>query len=173
MPMLSVTLPEGGTILLSSGGQNELIKKVVEGFCPRYTLGGKIIYIGDAGEKLNEKEIKYFEQLGIKVDKHGKMPDLVIEVPEKKWLVLIEAVTSHGPIDIKRHNELRDLFGQGEYGLVFVTAFEKRKALRKYFSEIDWETEVWISEEPSHLIHLNGERFWVRIQIKNRNGSKS
>jgi adenine-specific DNA-methyltransferase len=159
MTMMPVTLPDGGTILLSSGGQNELIKKIVEEFCPRFTPGGKIIYIGDAGEKLNEKELKYFEQLGIKIDKHGKMPDLVVEVPEKKWLILIEAVTSHGPINIKRHNELQELFGQGEYGLVFVTAFEGRKAMHKYLSEIAWETEVWVSEAPSHLIHFNGERF--------------
>jgi hypothetical protein len=159
MSMIPVTLPEGETILLSSGGKNELLKKVIEEFCPRFTPGGKIVYIGDAGEKLNEKELIYFEQLGIKIDKHGKMPDLIVTIPEKKWLVLIEAVTSHGPIDIKRHNELQDLFGHGEYGLVFVTAFMGRKAMLKYLSEIAWETEVWVAEAPSHLIHFNGERF--------------
>ena len=159
MPMIPVTLPEGETILLSSGGQNELIKKIVEEFCPRFTPGGKIVYIGDAGEKLNEKELQYFEQLGIKLDKHGKMPDLIITIFEKKWLFLIEAVTSHGPINLKRHNELSELFGQSEYGLVFVTAFEGRKIMHKYLSEIAWETEVWVAEAPSHLIHFDGERF--------------
>ncbi len=159
MPMIPVTLPGGENILLSSGGQNELIEKIIEEFCPRFTPGGKVIYIGDAGEKLNEIEFQYFEQLGIKIDKHGKMPDLVIVLPEKKWLVLIEAVTSHGPINLKRHNELRDIFGKGDYGLVFVTAFESRKAMHKFLSEIAWETEVWVSEAPSHLIHFNGERF--------------
>jgi len=84
MPMIPVTLPGGENILLSSGGQNELIKNIIEEFCPRYTPGGKVIYIGDAGEKLNEIEFQYFEQLGIKIDKHGKMPDLVIVLPEKK-----------------------------------------------------------------------------------------
>lgn len=159
MSMIPVTLPDGENILLSSGGQNELIKDVIENFCPRYTPGGKLIYIGDAGEKLNEIEFQYFEQLGIKIDKHGKMPDLVIVLPEKKWLVLIEAVTSHGPINLNRHNELRDIFGKGDYGLVFVTAFESRKAMHRFLSEIAWETEVWVSEAPSHLIHFNGERF--------------
>ena len=159
MPMIPVTLPGGERILLSSGGQNDLIKKIVEDFCPRFTAGGQIVYIGDAGEKLNEKEIEYFEQLHIKIDKHGKMPDLIIALPDRKWLVLIEAVTSHGPINIKRHNELQELFGNGDYGLVFVTAFEGRKAMHKYLNEIAWETEVWVSEAPSHLIHFNGERF--------------
>jgi adenine-specific DNA-methyltransferase len=159
MLMIPVTLPNGENLLLSSGGQNNLIKQIIEEFCPHFTPGGKIIYVGDAGGKLTDIEVQCFEQLGIRIDRHGKMPDVVISLPEKKWLVLIEAVTSHGPIDLKRHNELNELFGGGVYGLVFVTAFESRKVMHKYLSEIAWETEVWTSEAPSHLIHFNGERF--------------
>ena len=122
-------------------------------------LGGKVVYVGDAGEKLNDQEVKYFEQLGIQVDRHGKMPDVIVFMEDKNWLVLIEAVTSHGPINIKRHNELRELFKNSSASLVFVTAFETRKAMLKYLQEIDWETEVWVAESPSHLIHFNGERF--------------
>jgi adenine-specific DNA-methyltransferase len=87
------------------------------------------------------------------------MPDLVIEMKDKNWLVIIEAVTSHGPIDVKRHNELANLFKNSNHGLVFLTAFESRKALNKYLSDIDWETEVWVAESPSHLIHFDGNRF--------------
>lgn len=43
--------------------------------------------------------------------------------------------------------------------LVFVTAFPTRKVMMKYLQEIAWETEVWVAEAPSHLIHFNGERF--------------
>ena len=89
------------------------------------------------------------------------MPDLIITMPERKWLVLIEAVTSHGPIDIKRHNELQDLFGHGEYGLIFVTAFMGRKAMLKYLSELAWETEVWIATNPDHMVHFNGPKFFT------------
>jgi adenine-specific DNA-methyltransferase len=159
LPMIPVTLPGGDKIMLSKGGQNELIKSVIEEFCPRFTPGGQVIYIGDAGKKLTKQELRFFDQLGIKIDKHGKMPDIIILLPEKEWLVLIEAVTSHGPIDLKRHNELKSIFGSGKYGLVFVTAFESRKSMNKFRVEIAWETEVWVSEAPSHLIHFNGERF--------------
>jgi adenine-specific DNA-methyltransferase len=159
MPMIPVILPDGDKLMLSSGGQNELIKKIIEEFCPRYTPGGKLIYIGDAGQKVTEQEMMYFDELGIKINKHGKMPDVIIELFEKKWLVLIEAVTSHGPIDLKRHNELKELFDGGVYGLVFVTAFESLRAMHRYLSVIAWETEVWVAESPSHLIHFNGEKF--------------
>ena len=121
--------------------------------------GWEIGVPGGCWRKINQVELAYFEQLGFHIDSHGKMPDVIIDIPDKKWLVLIEAVTSHGPIDIKRHNELKAIFGGGEYGLVFVTAFESRKAMHRYLNDIAWETDVWVSEAPSHLIHFNGHRF--------------
>ena len=44
-------------------------------------------------------------------------------------------------------------------GLVFVTAFETRRAMQAFLGQISWESEVWIAEAPEHLIHFNGERF--------------
>jgi hypothetical protein len=39
------------------------------------------------------------------------MPDVIVHHTAKNWLVLIEAVTSHGPVNVKRHAELKELFG--------------------------------------------------------------
>ena len=87
------------------------------------------------------------------------MPDVVVHHVEKDWLVLIEAVTSHGPVNPKRHSELKELFRESRIGLVFVTAFLTRRDMIKYLGEIAWETEVWVAETPTHMIHFNGERF--------------
>jgi hypothetical protein len=87
------------------------------------------------------------------------MPDVVVFHEAKGWLVLIEAVTSHGPVNPKRRQELQQLFAGSKPGLVFVTAFLTRKDLTRYLGDIAWETEVWVAEAPSHLIHFNGERF--------------
>ena len=43
--------------------------------------------------------------------------------------------------------------------LVFVTAFLDRNTFRKFAPDIAWETEVWIAQEPDHMIHFNGDRF--------------
>jgi len=159
MSMIPVILPDGSSVKLSSGGQNELIKSVVEEFCPRYAKGGEVLYLGDAGEKLDDVQIQRLQDLGINLDKHGKAPDVIVYLEQKNWLILIEAVTSHGPIDRKRQNELKDLFAKGGPGLILVTAFQTRQAMTKYLSEISWETEVWIADAPDHLIHFDGERF--------------
>lgn len=159
MTLIPVTLPDGSEIKITAGGQNELIKEIVEEFCPRFTKGGEIVYLGDAGGKLTQENLAYFASLGIELDEHGKAPDVVVYMRDKNWLVLIEAVTSHGPIDRKRHNELIELFGSGSAGLVFVTAFRSRQEMAKWLAEISWETEVWTADAPSHLIHFDGERF--------------
>lgn len=159
MQLIPVTFPNGQEIKLSAGGQNELIKKIIEEFCTRFTPGGDVVYVGDAGNKVDDNELRYFDEIGIKIDPHGKMPDVVVDHREKNWLVLIEAVTSHGPIDVKRKNELTEIFKSSNKGLVFVTAFESRRSMNRFLKNIAWETEVWVAESPTHVIHFNGERF--------------
>lgn len=93
------------------------------------------------------------------VDSHGKMPDVVLHFTKRDWLLLVESVTSHGPVDGKRHAELSKLFSGSTAGLVYVTAFPNRQILSRYLGEISWETGVWVADAPSHLIHFNGVRF--------------
>lgn len=33
-----------------------------------------------------------------------------------------------------------------------------RATMRKFLSDLAWETEVWNADEPTHLIHLSGSR---------------
>ena len=159
MNRIPVELPDGKKFTLSPGGQNILISNVINEFCERFTPGGKVLYVGDADEKWMVFDEEGFRKLGISLDAHGKMPDVVIHFQKKDWLVLVEAVTSHGPIDPKRQAELKTLFAPYKDRLVFVTAFPTRKDLTKFLGQISWETEVWVSESPDHLIHFNGERF--------------
>ncbi len=159
LPQIPVTLPDSRGIHLSSGGQNKLIKDILENFCPRFTPGGIILYVGDAGDKFIINEAQKLEELGIELNRRGKMPDIVVHYTRQDWLVLVEAVTSHGPVNLKRRNELKQLFQSSQRGLVFVTAFPSRKEMTRYLAEISWETEVWIADQPDHMIHFNGERF--------------
>lgn len=159
MRKLPVKLATGETIRLSPGGHSELIKAIIEEFAERFVPGGVLIYAGDTGEKWGYFDKACLAGIGVKVDDHGKMPDVVLYYPEKKWLILCESVTSHGPVDGKRHAELARLFAGSKAGLVFVTAFPSRAVMMRYLREIAWETEVWVADAPTHLIHFNGERF--------------
>lgn len=159
MRRLPIKLANGEEIRLSPGGQNILLKKIIDDFCPLFTPEGFVIYVGDTEAKWTYFASEYLASLGVIIQEHGKMPDIVVHHVEKNWLVLIEAVTSHGPVNSKRRQELKELFSSSTAGLVFVTAFLNRRAMLKYLNDISWETEVWIAESPTHLIHFNGERF--------------
>jgi hypothetical protein len=159
MVRIPVTLPSGEAFTLSPGGQNPLIKAVIEELCPRFVPGGIVIYIGDAEDKFLHLDTKYLKKLGVEIQAAAKMPDVVVHDKRRNWLLLIEAVTSAGPVDGKRRSELKQLFSECTAGLVFVTAFASRGAMRSFLTQISWETEVWVAENPDHLIHFNGERF--------------
>ncbi len=156
---IPVKLPSGETVTISPGGQNPLIKIVVEEFCPRFVPGGTVIYLGDAEDKFLHLDAAYLRKLGVAIPAPAKMPDIVVHDSKRNWLLLIEAVTSAGPVDGKRRKELKELFGGCLAGLVFVTAFSSREFMRSFLAQISWETEVWLAEDPDHLIHFNGERF--------------
>ena len=61
----------------------------------------------------------------------------------------VRSCHSHGPVDGKRHDELKRLFRDVSPG---------RAVMARYLDDIAWETEVWCAEAPTHLIHFNGER---------------
>lgn len=152
-------LANGVKVKLSPGAHSTLISQVVKVFGAHYAPGGVLLYAGDAGNKWGHFDKDGLTKLGVVVDTHGKMPDVVIHFTAKNWLLLCEAVTSHGPVDGKRQGELKKLFANSKAGLVFVTAFPTRAVMAKYLPKIAWETEVWCAEAPTHLIHFNGERF--------------
>ena len=158
MRMIPVEVRLGKTITLSPGEHSQLIKEIIEGFAPRFLSGSTLLYVGDTGSKWGYFDKEIFEEIGFTLDEHGKMPDVIFLQPVKKWLVLVESVTSHGPVDTKRQIELGKLFA-GDYKLIYVSAFPSRQMFTRFSQDIAWETEVWISDNPTHMIHFNGDKF--------------
>lgn len=157
---IPVRIGRNKKIELSPGAHSRLIKAIIEDFAPRFAPGSTLIYAGDTGKKWGYFDEAALNALGVgHIDAHGKMPDVVLHFPERGWLLLVESVTSHGPVNGKRHEELSALFKASTAGLVFVTAFPDKATYKKYAADIAWETEVWIADAPEHMIHFNGSRF--------------
>ena len=150
---------EGNEYYLSPGSYNEIQAAVVEEFAPRFAPGGKLLYIGDTEDKDLYVNASGLEALNLSFTEHSKLPDIVIGDEKHGWLFLIEVVTSHGPVSAKRVVELEELTKDCPYGIVYVTAFPNAKEFKKHIDDIAWETEVWLSDTPDHMIHFNGDRF--------------
>ena len=156
---IPVTLQNGKKIKLSAGKHNEVQAAIVEQFAPRFANGGVLLYLGDTAKKDLHVNVQELKNLGIPIDQHSKLPDVVIFDTKRNWLFLIEAVTSHGPVSPKRLLELEEFLKDCKVGKVYVTAFPDMTEFKKHSNNIAWETEVWLMEVPDHMIHFNGDRF--------------
>ena len=99
------------------------------------------------------------KEINLQIKKHDILPDLVLLDRTKDRLYLIEAVSSHGPVSNKRLIELNEYFSKLEYKKIFVSSFPDFREFKRHVNDIAWETEVWVSEIPNHMIHFNGDKF--------------
>jgi type II restriction enzyme len=158
MVMIPVTISSNREVILSPDEHSQLIKEIIEQFAPRFIPGATLLYVGDTGNKWGYFDKNTFETIGLQADEHGKMPDVIFYHAAKKRLVLVESVTSHGPVDSKRQIELQKLFPT-KLTAIYVSAFPNKQTFTRFIQDIAWETEVWLSDNPTHMIHFNGDKF--------------
>lgn len=152
----------GEELTFSPGKHSQLQKAIIELFAPRFAPNSEVLYVGDTADKDLVKKTDKLLALGLRITDNDKLPDVVLYCEEKNWLYFVEAVTSVGPVSVKRISEIKDMLENCNCGLIFVTAFldmSSKNGFKKFIEEIAWETEVWFANNPDHMIHLNGDRF--------------
>jgi type II restriction enzyme len=160
MQMIPVKLSNGTELLFSPGKHNKVQIAIIEGFASRFAPGCDLLYVGDTANKYLYIDSKSLNSLGISIEEHRKLPDVILYDRNRNWLFLIEAVTSHGPVSPKRIIELQEMLKLCDSGKVYVSAFPDFKEFKKHTADIAWDTEVWVMDFPEHMIHFNGDRFF-------------
>ena len=156
---LGTRLPDGKLIELTQGQHNTIQKAVLEQFIPRFAPSAKVLYIGDASNKYLHVDTEGLEKLGLNRIAHEMLPDIVVLDEEHQLLLLIEAVHSSNPISKLRHLALENFTAGCSLPKVFVSVFASRKEFKRWVFDISWETEVWLTDSPDHMIHFNGDRY--------------
>jgi hypothetical protein len=144
---------------LSVGKHNELQKAIIDEFKPRFAPNSRGLYLGDTENKYLFEDAHTLEKIGLEITLHDKLPDIILYDEEKDWIFFIEAVTSVGPMSPKRIIEINEITANSKCGKILITAVLDTNPYLKVHKELAWETEVWIAENPNHLLHLNGDRF--------------
>jgi len=157
---ISLDLPDGTPIRLSPGKHNLLQAEVISKFRPRFCPGTKVLYFGDTARKMLHIDEEILENLNIPITQHDKLPDIVFYNDQRNILFLIEVVTSHGPLSPKRQVELEEALSECEMKRIYISAFPTFTEFKRHIQNIAWDTEVWISENPDHMIHFNGPKFF-------------
>lgn len=158
MEMMPVYI-NGQALKFSPGKHNELQRAIIEEFAPRFAPHSECLYVGDTVKKDLVKDVDKLSALGFEITLHDKMPDVVLYRADTNWVYFVEAVTSVGPMGPKRILEIQEMTKHVTAGKIFVTAFPDIATYKKFSSELAWETEVWLSDAPDHMIHLNGDKF--------------
>ena len=148
-------------IKLSPGIHNQLQAKIIEEFLPRFCPNARVLYIGDSARKLIYTENKLIKKLNLSITKHNKLPDVVLYDIQKDCLFLIEAVTAHGPISPKRQIELEKTLKSCNSKRIYISTFPSFAEFKKHITNVAWETEIWIENNPDHIIHFNGDKFFT------------
>ncbi|MBQ1994379.1 MAG: restriction endonuclease [Lachnospiraceae bacterium] len=143
----------------SPGKHNELQKAIIENFAPRFAPNAECLYVGDTIKKDLIKNVEKLSNLGFEITLHDKMPDVVLYCEDKNWIYFIEAVTSVGPMSPQRIIEIEEMTKGVKAGKIYITAFPDFLTYKKFSEDLAWETEVWLSDLPDHMIHLNGDKF--------------
>jgi BsuBI/PstI restriction endonuclease len=152
-----VRLSSGRMFTLSPGAHNELEKDVVEILVPAVLKRPSVVYLGDTAPRAGYQDRTQMRRLNLPIDITESLPDVVVYSHDARRLLVVEVVTSTGPITSARLDQLIDLAqGPSRLGVEveFLTAFPNRKGLRRFVEEIAWGTSVWIAEEPWNLIRF-------------------
>lgn len=146
---------------------HEKIKSaIVNDFCSQFSPNAKLLFLREAARKRSFWNESVLTKLGFSISEQVCFPDVVLYDSKKEWLFLIEASTNTDFISPKRYIELSKLFRKSRAGLIYVSAFRTLETYARNIGKLAWGTDVWIAEMPSHMIHLNGDKFLGWRQVK-------
>ena len=149
-------------IKLKKSGHNKLQIDLLNSL-PKLISKGKpeLLYIGDASDRYLIFEKERMKKLGIHVmSETAKLPDIIMYDPVDVRIIFIEAYYSGGAFTIDRVNEIkRACQCKDVMEVVFITGFQDTKKMLRAFNYVAWDTEMWSADEPTHLVHKNGDKF--------------
>jgi len=132
---------------------------IVEKFAPRFAPHAKLIYAKSAGNVAPVVDKRALKRLGLSLENQSMWPDVILNLPRKRCVYLVDIAAVYGPISPPRRYELEAMFANKNVRCMYISAFLDFKEFKRHGLGIAWGTEVWIGEVPDHLIHFNGDKY--------------
>lgn len=154
---ISVNVNEGLPFFLSPGKHNLLEKAVVEIFGRTFLNKSQVVYLGDTAPRKGYQNRSLMRNLNLPIDTTASLPDVILFSEPERHLIIIEVVTSSGPVTTIRLEQLLQ-FTRGPIKLgtrvTYISAFPSRAVFRRFIEDIAWRSSVWIEDEPNNIIHF-------------------
>lgn len=142
---------------LGPGEHNLLEKSIVEIFSRAFLIEPQVVYLGNTSPRKGFQNRNLMRKLNLPIDTAASLPDVILLSESESHLVIIEAVTSGGPINSIRLEQLQKFTkGPRDLGIkiTYVSAFPSRAVFRKFVEDIAWGSSVWIENEPNNIVHF-------------------
>lgn len=95
------------TFVLSPGEHNLLEKSVVEIFGHAFLSKQQIVYLGDTAPRKGYQNRTLMRKLNLPIDTAASLPDVILFSELEQHLVIVEVVTSSGPVNSIRLKQLQ------------------------------------------------------------------
>lgn len=144
-------------LVLSPGDHNIIEKFIVEDIFPKISPDFQLVYVGDTKLKnlfINQHICKI---IGLNIDVHTKIPDVIGYDNTSKTILLFEAVASSGPIDDLRKKELLEIFHDWPHNIIFGTTFLSQKLFQSFSTTIASGTTAYIIESRKQITYQDYE----------------
>jgi hypothetical protein len=147
------TTMEDVTVHPTSYEPLQLVKRVLEDFLLNFATELIVLYVSDTAGRCLFSDEAGLAAIGFKTHKTKRMPAVILYYPAKNWLFLIDTIMGKGPITMRRRTELVRLFASSTAELIFCSAFPNRESYLPHCSRIAWNTDVWLTDSPTNMIH--------------------
>lgn len=152
-----VEVGQAQPFFLSPGAHSRLTAAVIEVYAPAFLKRPRVVYLGDTRHKGGYQNRDLMRELNLPVQVTANLPDAILFCETERRLVVVEVVASSGPISAARLVQLESLVMQCVslgVRLHYVTVFPSRRIFRRFVEDIAWGTDVWIADEPEHLVRF-------------------
>ena len=163
---IEISLPGGGSRVMSAGKSSVITKAVVEEFASTHMQRPAVIWISESRRKVVEQDRALMEEIGLPIDQSAILPDIVLADvgTDRMLLIFVEVVATDGPITELRKSELIEMTKKAGYPndqVAFMSAFEDRnsRSLKSRLASIAVDSLVWCMSEPYLLIWFGQSQF--------------
>ncbi len=129
---------------------------VLEKFIPQFAPQANVLFLRGNDDRPVIFAPRTLQRLGISVERLKKLPDVVLHLPKRRLLILLEL---NKLITVKQRNQIERSLADCSASREYVSALSDWQAYARAGNSVAWDTHVWLAEVPEHMMHWNGEKF--------------
>ena len=136
---------------------HSMLQSVRELLCSRFFPGAIPLLLAEESDVQTLRRLRPLVAIGFQPEECTRIPNAVLDCPNRGWLILLEIAECHGVIDSgSRQNLLSSYASVKARDIVLVTAFADRAEFARHQAVIASGTCAWIAQEPDHVVVFGG-----------------